>query len=278
MFIELSPRELSWSEVDPARQQFDSEAAAGVVRSLRPARRVPRRPDVPAGRRRLHDWGCEEAERWADAMTRALAEHYGSWVAGWQWAHDEGDFDGGPVGSWCCPEDSVTTPDETLDRVIAALREWREWLESLAAWFEEYPLDLAATDDQRILWDRTARTPDPARHRSHRLRQRLDGHCHQVLSWLLSRWGVPADHAAHLVEQTIGGRFHSWTGPDPGAGLGHRRTHRGHRTPRRDRKIRPARAARPPPTLARRAGIRAVARGRRQHRERSGDTGARRNG
>ncbi|WP_258873093.1 hypothetical protein [Streptomyces sp. M7] len=158
MFIELSPRELSWAEVDPARHQFDSEAAAGVVRSLRPARRVPRRPDVPAGDRRLHDWGREEAERWADAMTRALAEHYGSWVAGWRWAHDEGDFDGGPVGSWCCPEDSVTTPDETLDRVIAALREWREWLESLTAWFEEYPLDLAATDDQRILWDRTART------------------------------------------------------------------------------------------------------------------------
>ncbi|WP_234350754.1 hypothetical protein [Streptomyces sp. JHA19] len=42
--------------------------------------------------------------------------------------------------------------------MIAALREWREWLEWLAAWFEEYPLDLAATDDQRILWDRTART------------------------------------------------------------------------------------------------------------------------
>ncbi|MFK4868151.1 hypothetical protein ACI3K4_23365 [Streptomyces sp. CSMPJR101] len=32
---------------------------------------------------------------------------------------------------------------------------------------------------------------------------------------MLSRWGVPADHAAHLVEQAIGGRFHSWTGPDP---------------------------------------------------------------
>ena len=48
VFIELSPRELSWAEVDPARHPFDSEAAAGVVRSLGPARQVPRRPDVPA--------------------------------------------------------------------------------------------------------------------------------------------------------------------------------------------------------------------------------------
>jgi hypothetical protein len=158
VFIELSPREWSWAEVDPARHQFDSEAAAGVVRSLRPPRRVPRRPDVPAGDRRLHDRGCEEAERWADAMTAPWPSITAAGSPAGGGAHDEGDFDGGPVGSWCCPEDSVTTPDETLDRVIAALREWREWLESLTAWFEEYPLDLAATDDQRILWDRTART------------------------------------------------------------------------------------------------------------------------
>ncbi|MES4892324.1 Fic family protein [Streptomyces sp. NPDC096012] len=40
-------------------------------------------------------------------------------------------------------------------------------------------------------------------------------HCHQVLGWFLSRWGIPADDAEHLVEQAIGGRFESWTGPDP---------------------------------------------------------------
>ncbi|MGW7660773.1 Fic family protein [Streptomyces sp. NPDC054756] len=213
--MELSPRDLSWAEVDPARHPFDSEAAAGVVRSLGPARRVPRRPDVSAGTQALYDWGWEEARPWADAMTWALAEHYGRWVVGWRWAHDEGDFGGGPVGSWFSPLHSVTTPDETLDRVTAALREWREWLERLAAWFEAYPLDLAGIDDQRILWDRTARTL--ILHVTDRTGcgSGWYGHCHQVLSWFLSRWGVPPDGAAHLVEQAIGGRFKSWTGPDP---------------------------------------------------------------
>ncbi|MFE9499369.1 Fic family protein [Streptomyces collinus] len=213
--MELSPRYLTWDEVDPARHPFDRGAAAGVVRSLGPAGRVPRRPDVPPGERAVHDWGWNEAGPWADAMTHALAEHYGRWVAGWRWAHDEGDFDAGPVGNWCRAQDSVTTTDETLDRVTAALCEWREWLESLAARFEAYPLDLAGIDDQRILWDRTAR--NLILHVTDRTGcgSGWYAHCHQVLSWFLSRWGVPADDAERLVEQAIGGRFESWTGPDP---------------------------------------------------------------
>ncbi|WP_316755949.1 hypothetical protein [Streptomyces herbicida] len=202
--------------MDPARHPFDSESAARVVRSLGPAQRVPRRPDVPPGDRpTLHEWSWDEARPWSEAMTYALTEHYGRWVTGWRWAHDEGDFDGGPVGSWCCAQHSVTTVDETLDRVTAGLREWREWLESLAARFEAYPLDLAGIDDQRILWDRTAR------HLILHVTDRTGcgsgwyGHCHQVLEWFLSRWGVGADDAEHLVARAIGGRFESWTGPDP---------------------------------------------------------------
>ncbi|OIJ92267.1 Fic family protein [Streptomyces monashensis] len=215
MISKLSPRNLTWEEVDPARHPFDGESAAQVVRSLRPAGRVPRRPDVPPGDRALHEWSWDEARPWSDAMTYALAEHYGPWVAGWRWAHDEGDFDGGPVGSWCCPQHSVTTPAETLDRVTAALREWRAWLESLATRFEAYPLDLADIDDQRILWDRTAH--NLILHVTDRTGcgSAWYGHCHQVLSWFLTRWGVAADDAEFLVDRAIGGRFKSWTGPDP---------------------------------------------------------------
>ncbi|MFI6012135.1 Fic family protein [Streptomyces sp. NPDC051243] len=206
---------MSWDDVDPARHPFDSTSAAEVVRSLEPARRVPRRPEIPFGDPAMSAWSWEEGKPWADAMSHALGEHYGRWVVGWRWAHDEGDFDGGPVGNWCCPRDSITTPEETLDRVIAALCEWRAWLESLAGWFEAYPLDLADVEDQRILWDRAARNL---------ILQVVDrtgcgsgwyGHCHQVLSWFLSRWGVAADLAQELVDQAVGGRFQSWTGPDP---------------------------------------------------------------
>ncbi|MET7827029.1 hypothetical protein ABZT23_20380 [Streptomyces sp. NPDC005386] len=105
-------------------------------------------------------------------------------------------------------------PEETLARVEAALLEWREWLEYLAGSFETYPLHPADIEDQRTLWERAARNV---------ILQVVDrtgcgsgwhGHCHQVLTWFLNRWGVAPDVAAGLVDEAIGGRFHSWTGPD----------------------------------------------------------------
>ncbi|WUD46146.1 Fic family protein [Streptomyces sp. NBC_00513] len=200
--------------MDPARQTFDGTSVARTVRSLGPARRVPIRPDVPFGDPATTAWNHGEAASWADAMSYALVRHYGGWAVGWRWAHDEGDYDGGPVGNWCCPQHSITTSEETLVRVEAALREWREWLEYLADWFEAYPLDLTDIDDQRILWERTARNL---------ILQVVDrtgcgsgwhSHCRQVLTWFLDRWGVAPDVAQGLVDKAIGGRFHSWTGPD----------------------------------------------------------------
>lgn len=214
MIPDLAPGFLSWDEVDPARHPFDSALAVQVVSELGPARRVPHRPEVAVTDPAMSAWSWGEAMLWADAMSHALAEHYGRWVVGWRWSNDEGDFDGGPIASWCCPRDSITSPQETLDRVVAALREWREWLETLARWFEAYPLDVAIIEDQRILWERTARNV---------ILQVVDrtgcgsgwhGHCHQVLAWFLSRWGVAPDTAERLVVQAIGGRFLSWTSPD----------------------------------------------------------------
>ncbi|MBT2369310.1 Fic family protein [Streptomyces sp. ISL-10] len=214
MISELWPRLLTWDEVDPARHPFDSAAAARDVRSFGPARRVPGRPDLPLGDPAMNVWSWGEAKIWADAMSYALMERYGRWVVGWRWAHDEGDFGGGPVGSWCCPRDSITTPEETLDRVVAALCEWRAWLESLAGRFEAYPLDPSGIEEQRILWERAARNL---------IQHVVDrtgcgsgwyGHCRQVLTWFLSRWGVAPDIAKDLVDEAIGGRFHSWTSPD----------------------------------------------------------------
>ncbi|MGA5895246.1 Fic family protein [Streptomyces venetus] len=215
MIVELAPRFLTWDDVNPARHFFDSASASQVVRSLGPARRVPSRPDIPFGDPAMSAWSWGVGVSWADAMSQALAEHYGRWAVGWRWAHDEGDFDGGPVGNWCCPQDSITTPQETLARVVAALCEWREWVESLAGWFDAYPLNLTEVEDQRLLWERAARNL---------ILQVTDrtgcgsgwyGHCHQVLTWFLSHWGVPADLAQELVDEAIGGRFASWTGPDP---------------------------------------------------------------
>lgn len=214
MIVDLAPRFLSWDEVDPSRHPFDPSSAAQVVGLLGPAQCVPRRPEVSVADPVMSAWDDGEGELWADAMSHALAERYGHWAVGWRWARDEGDFDGGPVGSWCCPQDSITTPEETLARVVAALCEWRAWLESLAGWFDAYPLEPAVAADQRIPWEQAARNlilqvVDRTGHGSgwHR-------HCAQVLTWFLQRWNVPAEVAEALVDEAIGGRFHSWTSPE----------------------------------------------------------------
>ncbi|MGW4198375.1 Fic family protein [Streptomyces sp. NPDC005004] len=214
MIFDLSPHHLTWADVDPDRHPFDAGSAERTVRSLGLARRVPTRPDVRFGDPAMSDWTREKGEPWADAMSHALAECYGRWTVGWRWGHDEGDFDGGPVGNWCCPRDSITTPEETLARVVAALREWREWLESLAGWFEAYPLDLADVDEQRILWERVARNLIVLVTDRTGCGSGWYGHCHQVLGWFLGRWGVAPERAEEMVEDAIGGRFRSWTGPD----------------------------------------------------------------
>lgn len=188
MFV-LSPYELRWDEVDPARHAFDDAAAEQVVRSLGPALRVPRQPDKsgvpPASANHRANW------LWADAMSQALVDHYGRWVLGWRWSNDEGDYDGGPIASWCCPPHSVADPEPTVARVVEALREWRGWLEELAGWFDAYPLDLASVEDQRLVWEAAARNV---------ILQVVDrtgcgsgwhGHCRQVLTWFLARWGLP---------------------------------------------------------------------------------------
>lgn len=210
----MNPRLLDWDDVDPARYAFDSGSASEVVRALGPARRVPVRPEVPPSDQAMSSWSWEVARPWADAMSQALAERYGQWAVGWRWSHDEGDFDGGPVGSWCCPKDSVTVPEETLDRVVAALCEWREWLEDLADRFEAYPLEVADVEEQRVLWEGAVRKI---------VLQVADrtgggsgwyGHCRQVLTWFLARWGVAPALARELVDEAIGGRFKSWAEPD----------------------------------------------------------------
>ncbi|MFD5545050.1 Fic family protein, partial [Streptomyces sp. NPDC127079] len=74
---------------------------------------------------------------------------------------------------------------------------------------------LAVIHAQRNLWYRTA--PNLNLHDTDRTGcgSGWYGHCHQVLSWFLSRWGVPSDDAEHLVQLALGCRFESWTGPDP---------------------------------------------------------------
>ncbi|WP_116245446.1 hypothetical protein [Nocardiopsis sp. FIRDI 009] len=205
-------RDLAWSEVDPSRYPFDSGSAPDVVRGLEPASRVPVHPtDFPDHGARS-DWIHGEAGPWIDAMTRALVRRYGPWALGWCWAWGE-NGGGGPVQSWCCPDHSVTTRDETLALVAEALCEWRSWLEDLTERFDRYPLDVPDAEDRLHAWERATV------HLITHVVDRTDStdawyaHCELVLVWFLTRWGIGEETARAQVEQAIGGRFESWTEP-----------------------------------------------------------------
>jgi hypothetical protein len=209
----LAPWALTWDEVDPSRHPFDAASAQDIIRGLALASAVPTRPSGGAGERHVIDWADDAGEAWADSMTLGLIEQCGRWVSGWRWAMDEGDFGGGPVGSWCCPRDSITSAEETLARVAEALVEWHGWLEDLAERFDRYPLAGLSDPDRFQAWERGAVQL------VHHVVDRTGAgdawyrHCAQVLTWFLARWGIASDSAERLVDQAIGGRFGSWVGP-----------------------------------------------------------------
>jgi hypothetical protein len=211
----VHPRSLSWSEVDPEGQTFDADSVHDVVRSLTPAAVVPVRPEGSAADDAVIRWSDEEGTQWADAMTVALVEHYGAWACGWRWSIGEADFDGGPVASWCCPRDSMTTPARTLEVVAASLLEWRLWLEELAERFARFlPLPSDAPKDLVLdTWERAVAHLVTVVVDRTRAESGWYGHCKRVLSWFLTAAGVPTSRHQQLIEDAIGGRFKSWSAP-----------------------------------------------------------------
>jgi hypothetical protein len=176
--------------VDPATHPFDPGTAAAVI--------------LAADRPR------DTSEDWVHAMSEALAVHYGQWTRGWRWSTGEGDLDGGPIDSWCCATHSVTTPEETRERVREALLEWREWLADLDELFDRFL-------PGRGNWEQAVKhlvyvVADRTRHESG-----WYGLCQTVLEWFLERAGVAADRREPLIRDAIGGRFESWHEPGPTA-------------------------------------------------------------
>ncbi|MET8977707.1 hypothetical protein ABZX85_19020 [Streptomyces sp. NPDC004539] len=204
---ELWARTLTWAEVDPSRHPFelDEDAAktlAGLVAPLLP--------------------GPEAIEelwwRSMDPVTELLVNRYGRWACGWNWSAGEGDIDGGVVDVWCCARDSVTTPDATAPLAVAALLEWRDWIEDLAERFSvltppSYSAgSLSAVDPWH--WERACTRLVTVVADRTRAESGWYGHCEQVLRWFLAYNGIDEERGREIVENAVGGLFGSWIAPD----------------------------------------------------------------
>lgn len=192
---------LPWSAVDPTGRTFDpgpaAEIAARIVRPL-------------AQRKGLSE---EDRRRCARGLDLALITHYGASMAGWNWSVS----DGGPVRAWCCAPHSVlggsSSAGDTVGRVVAAVVEWRAFLEELAQM-------------QATLLDETASLPSEDRIERAVVRYVPmvvartgceDAWYHTlqtVLRWHLDAIGDGDPRLEAALEATISGRFHSWVRPD----------------------------------------------------------------
>ncbi|GAA2114994.1 hypothetical protein GCM10009759_59710 [Kitasatospora saccharophila] len=155
-----------------------------------------------------------DGNEFTQRVTALLVGRYGAWACGWWWAVGEGGS-AGPVQSWCCAWHSLRPGPEAAARaVVAALLEWREWLELSAERFAELAPPPGATEEDRSWAVQRASSrlvtvvvsATMAQCGWHKLARR-------TLAWYLDSTGVPEERAVGLVERAIGGRFASWTAP-----------------------------------------------------------------
>jgi len=188
------PWALSWSDVDPSRVTFDPEPARAIAARLL------------AGPMPTTDEGWDAIE---DAIDTALVEAYGFWVVGWRWAKSE-PGGGGPVRVWCCGPHSL--PRATARDVVAAVTDWRAWVEGVDALFraidgETSGLALATRVERaaaRVLAAVVERTEcEDAWYRTFTT----------TFAWWVERV-APGVDARRVSRALFKGRFASWIMPD----------------------------------------------------------------
>jgi hypothetical protein len=191
--------------VDPRRHPFESDDDAAAELASLVAPLLPSAEAAPEDRRRS-----------LDSVTGFLVGRYGRWACGWNWSVGEGDLDGGVVEAWCCSSHSVTTPDATAPLVVAALQEWRDWLEDLAERFAALAAsgNTPASAGDLWFWERACTRLVTVVADRTQAASGWYGHCMQVLRWFLAYNGISDGRAEEIVRAAVGGRFRSWVAPD----------------------------------------------------------------
>ncbi|MFK0050012.1 hypothetical protein ACIQU4_39080 [Streptomyces sp. NPDC090741] len=202
---ELWAQTLTWTDVDPLRHPFelDDDAARELTSLVAPL---------------LPDADAVEDDRWRSLqpVTDFLVGQYGPWACGWNWSVGEGDTDGGVVEVWCCSSHSVTTKEATAPLVVAALLEWRDWLEDLAERFSALtpPAQPGGQAVDPWHWERACTRLVTAVADRTQADSGWYTHCMQVLGWFLAYNGIDEERAREIVKTAVGGRFDSWIAPD----------------------------------------------------------------
>lgn len=200
---------LTWADADPAIHPFDPGTVSAVVHAVAPAD-FPGPYDPTA---RVGQTTPDPHNAWINVLTLGLAEHYGRWAACWQGKTAGHAVDHGATARWCCPHDSITTPERTLAAITGALLDWRSHLEELAEHFARY---LPLPQEPRAAftaWETAVSELVATAMSRTGSEENWYGNSSQILGWFLSAAGIPDHLCDAMVNDAIGGRFQSWIAP-----------------------------------------------------------------
>jgi Fic/DOC family len=191
---------LRWCDVDPAGRAFDPGPARRIAEGLILGAKTP--PPVDALQ---------------VSIDRAFLAEYGAWASGWTWATSE-PGGGGPVRGWCCARDSLFRKGDrdasaSVDRVVAALSEWRAFLEALAVDFAALHQATAGLSiDEGV--ERAAGRLLPLIVERTGAEDAWYATFERVLGWYLESAGHDPEAFRDAVRGVVSGRFASWVEPD----------------------------------------------------------------
>jgi hypothetical protein len=207
--VPLDVHSLRFRDLDPSTHLFDRARARAVVANIV----LPAAGDLFPHRAAPH----LDRNAVARAIDEVLVAAFGAWAIGWSWAASE-PGGGGPVRSWCCVPHSMLHGDDpdaqvTVDRVVAAVADFRDYLEALSRTFADLhevaadaPLaeaaELAAAQILPIVVERTS--GEDAWYATFEA----------ALRWYFESAGIEGDAVSDAVHDVISGRFESWIAPD----------------------------------------------------------------
>jgi len=199
---------LRWSDLDPTGRSFDPNLARDAAEECLA--------------RALGDNVTGDREELEASLDRALLAKYGAWAAGWRWAASE-PGGGGPIRAWCCARDSLLRSDDpgpkaSVDRVVGALQEWRNFLGELARIFRTLRDADAGVPIQQAVEHAAARLLPVVLERTSAEDAWYTTFV-RVLSWYLESCGHSGEKVREAVADVVSGRFSSWVAPDDATGL-----------------------------------------------------------
>lgn len=205
----LGIRFLRWCDVDPAQREFDPALARAVA--------VEVVGNAVGGDLQRNRPRRVERDRIESELTARLLEVYGTWILGWNWAASE-PGGGGPIHAWCCDDHSIFAHGDagalpTIERVVAAVTEWRIFLEGIAKLYSELR-------DATAGFELSRRTEHAATRLVALVVERTGAEdawyetFTQLLRWFLELCGHDS-LADGAIADVVSGHFRSWIAPDP---------------------------------------------------------------